>query len=291
MRRFAPLLVATVIAFSAGCVQSSSDVPKPPAIRTDPPLPPGASDISNRPFAKPPSVADAEETLLLTEIFQYGDLSRQIQSFNAVWDQRDAAQRFRSLAGRARWAGQLYALSALTILEPAEAERAAQRLSTVEARILAYASDWGGERPVAELVSLIRERKLAERFRSLKEVPVEVVVQGQIVFASVAGRGVMSDSAITTYIPAAYSSQEVSGTFASDGLVVAFGGGTAAGGVRVGSLSIEETSGEIARGFSGWRDGCVARMRRAGGGVARFRVRFTLTTDPAATCSTDSGGK
>jgi hypothetical protein len=291
MFRFAAFFVATAIALSAGCAQPSSDLPRPPAIRTDPPLPPGASDISNRPFAKPPSVDDAEETLLLTEIFQYGGPTRQVQAFNAVWDQRDAAERFRSVAGRARWAGQLYAFCALTMLDPVEAARVAQRLSTVEDRILAFESDWGGERPVAELVSLIRERKLAERFRSLREVPVEVAVQGQIVFASVGGSSVTSNSAVTVYIPQVYSAQDVSGTFVGDTLVVAFSGGTAAGGVRAGSLSIEETPGEVLRGFAGWRNGCAARLRRAGGSVARFRVRFALTSDPAAACSVDSSRK
>jgi hypothetical protein len=291
MFRFAPFVVAAVIAFSAGCAQPSSELPLPPAIRTDPPLPPGASDISNRPFAKPLSVADAEQILLLTEIFQYGDSSRQVQAYNAVWDQRDATERFRALSARARWAGQLYALCGLTMLDPVEAARIAQRLSTVEDRILAFESDWVRERPVAELVNLIRERKVADTLRSLKEVPVQIAVQGQIVFASAPGGSVTSDSANTIYIPAAYSSQQVSGTFASDTLVVAFGGGTAAGGVRAGSLSIKEGSGEIVRGFSGWRDGCVARMRRARDGVARFQVEFSLTTDPAATCSADSTRK
>lgn len=288
MSRFVALFFATLVAFSAGCRQSGTDLPAPPAIRTDAPPPPGASDIANHTFARPLSVADAEQILLLTEIFQFGDSSRQVQAYNAVFDQPDAAARFRSLAGRARWAGQLYSLCALTILEPAEADGLVQRLSTVDAQILAYQSDWGGERRVADLVSVIRERKLAETLRSLREVPVQIALLGRPVFASSAGHNVISDSPVTIYIPGAYSRQEVSGTFVSDTLIVAFAGSTGAGGVRIGSLVIEDAPGELARGIQGWRDGCVARFRRAGNSAARFRVRFTITTDQAKACSTDS---
>ncbi len=290
MFRCAPFFVATLVAFSAGC-QPVADLPAPPpAVRTDPPPPPGASDISYHPFSLPLSVADAEQILLLTEIFQFDGPSRQVQAYNAVFDQPDATARFRSVAARARRAGQLYALSALTILEPAEAERLGQRLSTVDERTLAYHGDVGGERRVAELVNVIRERKLAETFRSLKEVPVQITLQGQAVFASSAGHNLISDSPVTIYIPAAYSRQEVAGAFVSDTLIVAFAGSTAAGGVRIGSLVIEDSPGELARG-PGWRDGCVARLRRVGNSVARFRVRFTITTDQAEACSADSGGE
>jgi len=292
MFRCAQFFAATLVALTAGCNQSGADLPAPPpAVRTDPPPPPGASDISYRTFSLPLSAADAEQILLLTEIFQFSGPSRQVQAYNAVFDQPDATARFRSLAARARWAGRLYALCALTILEPAEAEQLGQRLSPVDERTLAYHGDVGGERRVSELVNVVRERTLAETFRNLKEVPVQIALQGQAVFASSAGHNVISDSPVTVYIPAAYPRQEVWGTFVSDTLIVAFTGSTAAGGVRIGSLVIEDTPGELARGIPGWRDGCVARLRRAGNSAARFRVRFTITTDQAAACSNDSGRK
>jgi hypothetical protein len=56
---------------------------------------------------------------------------------------------------------------------------------------------WGAERRVSELVNVVRERKLAETFRNLKEVPVQIALQGQAVFASSAGHNVISDSPVT----------------------------------------------------------------------------------------------
>jgi hypothetical protein len=57
MFRCALFVVATLVLLSAACVQLGQDLPAPPAIRTDPPSPPGTADISNRAFSKPLSVA------------------------------------------------------------------------------------------------------------------------------------------------------------------------------------------------------------------------------------------
>ena len=129
MFRFAPLLVATVIAFGRlrSVLVGPSDATRDPnrlssTARCLRHLEPSIC-LRNRhrsPMPKRPCCSRKSSST--------GGPSRQVQAFNAVWDQRDAAQRFRSLVGRARWAGQLYALCALTMLEPAEAERAAQRL-------------------------------------------------------------------------------------------------------------------------------------------------------------------
>lgn len=279
------VLIAMMSTMSSGCGPSGADLPAPPALRNDPPLPPGTADISNRSFTRPLSVADAEQILMLTEIFQYGTSTWQVRAYNTVYEQPDAIARFRVVAERARWAGQLYAFSALTILQPDGSTHLGRRLAAIEAQTLVYDGDWGGERRVADLVNVIQERKLGEELRSLREVSVQIAVLGQPLFASSAGHDLISDSPVTIHVPAAAVQQEVSGTFAGDSLIVAFAGSTAAGGVRAGSLVIEDTPGELVRGMPGWQDGCVARVRRVSDTPGRFRVRYTLTTNAAEACS------
>jgi hypothetical protein len=141
----------------------------PPPLQTGPPPQPGAFDVTNQRFSSPLSLIDAQRILLDTRIFGYGDANRQIQAYNLLLDQPDAKARFQSIAIYGRWAGQLYSLCALEELDAVAAEELARRLSTVRDAITVFESDVVSERPVADLVSLIKDRKLAPAFRRLKE--------------------------------------------------------------------------------------------------------------------------
>jgi hypothetical protein len=145
MLRCAPFFAATLVALTAGAISRGRTCRRRRRLSEPIHLRRPVLQISRTVrFPCRYQSADAEQILLLTEIFQFSGPSRQVQAYNAVFDQPDATARFRSLAARARWAGRLYALCALTILEPAEAEQLGQRLSPVDERTLAYHGDVGG---------------------------------------------------------------------------------------------------------------------------------------------------
>jgi hypothetical protein len=280
-------LIGFGLVLAVGCSGRAEDVPIPPPAfpsPTAPPPPPGASDIVSEHFPSPLSIADAERILLKTEIFHYSDPGPAVRAYNVVLDQPDARARFESIGAKARWAGQLYALCALFVLNPSGVPLVQQRLSSIQDEILVYQSDVSSRRSVADVVRLIRDDKLWVAFRRLKEIPVRVVLSGAPFDASVASRRVLSDGPIDLYIPALYNVQRAYGTFAGDTLVVAFEGGTADGGVKRGSLVITKGPGALPEKFEQWHGGCVAVWRGEPGQVKAFGVRFNVTTDPKLAC-------
>jgi hypothetical protein len=118
-------------------------------------------------------------------------------------------------------------------------------------------------------------------------IPFRVIVAGEPFTATVFGRTVTTDSGIDEQVvPGDY---EVSGTFSGQAVIVAFGRGTSAGGVRIGSLKIIEGSGSLPVGFSPYQDGCVAIWSGLGPRPQAFRVRFTMTTDAVMACIPEPG--
>jgi len=161
-------IVAALLASVVGCSSEKTEIPTPPPRETGPPPPPFSSDISHQRFRSPLAVRDAERILLETEVFEHGSLARQIHAFNVLLDQPDAVERFQVIAERARLPGQLYALCAFELVDPARAEALASRLGKVTNLVYVNQSDWGREQPVSEAVTLIRKRKLADAFRKQK---------------------------------------------------------------------------------------------------------------------------
>jgi hypothetical protein len=117
---------------------------------------------------------------------------------------------------------------------------------------------------------------------SAQPVPVRVIVAGEPFTANVAGQVVSADNGVDVeYQPGAH---EVSGTFSGELMIVAFGKGTAAGGVLIGSLQILEGPGSLPTGYAPFQDGCVAVWGGQGPRPQAFRVRFTVTTDASRAC-------
>jgi hypothetical protein len=118
-------------------------------------------------------------------------------------------------------------------------------------------------------------------------VPFRVIVAGEPFTATVFGRVVTTDNGIDEQaVPGDY---EVSGAFSGQAVFVAFGRGTPAGGVKIGSLRIIEGPGSLPTGISPYQDGCVAAWGGAGPRPQTFRVRFTVTTDAASACVPETG--
>lgn len=158
----AATVAGVLIAFTAAaCVDPSSNLPVPPPFPPipvppgppgDPPPPPGASDISNRRFALPLPLEDAERILLETGMF--GGRPH-IAAYNRILDEPDAAARVLALVARAGPAGQLYLLGALLALDHPYAAELERRLLQSTDTVLQY---HGGEEPsVRELALLIRK--------------------------------------------------------------------------------------------------------------------------------------
>ena len=157
------------LACSACSAEPTVDLPSPPRQAVpSPPPPPAANDIISRPFASPLSAADAERILLGTEVFMYGGSSLSVHAYNVVSDQPESQARLKYIAANGRYAGQLYAMCALSTTDPIKAADIARRLATVGDRIWVFQADVATERPVSELVRLIRDGKLWVQFRRLK---------------------------------------------------------------------------------------------------------------------------
>ena len=160
--------MALAVVSGACSAPSTTDTPVPPPLQTGPPPPPGASDIISRPFASPLSVADAERILMETEIFWFAAPTRSVQAYNLLFDQSDAKERFARIGVFARHAGQLYALCALRVIDPAEAEALGDRLSKLDERVEVIESDFVQTRSVGEAVRLIQQPDFARQLRDYK---------------------------------------------------------------------------------------------------------------------------
>ena len=166
--------IAVVIVVALGCSACSAeptvDLPSPPRQAVpSPPPPPAANDIISRPFVSPLSAADAERILLGTEVFMYGGPSLGVHAYNVASNQPEAQARLKYIATNGRYAGQLYAMCGLSTNYPLDAADIARRLATVGDRIWVFQADVATERPVSELVRVIRDGRLWVQFRRLKD--------------------------------------------------------------------------------------------------------------------------
>jgi hypothetical protein len=284
--RLAAIGLAGLMAVGCGSGPEFPQVSAPPPLfkPTPPPPPPGYPDVALERFALPLSVADAERILLRTRIFHYSDPAPQIQAWHVLMDQPDRAERFRGLATGAEWAGQLYALCALSALDDPSAAALASRLSSVMDTTVAYQSDQGGPQPVASVVRLIRDQKMWRAFESLREVPVRIVLIGEPLNVSATGQNIANDGILNLQIPALYADQEISGQFSGNQLIVGFRDRTDAGGAKVGSLRIVEGPGSLPEALGTWQAGCVAVWRSSTAGLKPFRLRFTVTAKRESAC-------
>jgi hypothetical protein len=156
-----------------GCHAQTPQLPPPPAppdLRAIP-RPPGHGDIAMERFAFPLPVADARRILLRTHIFALGEMppKRQVQAFILLMDQPDAVEHFRRIALEGETAGRLYALAAFSLLDPLTAARLAERLSATNEEILVENSDAWDRGSVREIVAMIAERHMADRFLELRK--------------------------------------------------------------------------------------------------------------------------
>jgi hypothetical protein len=160
------LLVATV-----ACGAGDAAPPPPPAAdftkQRTPPAPPGSDDFAERTFTEPLSLQDAEAVLIRTSVFGFGGMppKRQVQAFNVVFAQPDAAARFRSLGTTASAAGRLYSLAGLLLLDPGAAMLLREALSENVNTILVRDSDVVYERPVREVADMVEQQALGMGFR------------------------------------------------------------------------------------------------------------------------------
>jgi hypothetical protein len=149
-------------------------LPEPPRIGPPPPPPPpGSGDFAAGKFARPLSVADAEQILLRTEIFAYGGMNNfpHPEAFDLLLQQADALQIAHRLARAARPAGRLFALCMLKHLEerskgrspgpqPYEVEALAVELAQTEGRVEHIEADVVHMPTMPEIVVQILNRRL-----------------------------------------------------------------------------------------------------------------------------------
>ena len=156
--------LGAVLAAALACSGPHYDVPevsKPSEVATP-------SARLREPVSWRLSPHDAEEILARTRMFVVGERSRQIQAFNVTFEQSDAERRFLTIAGRAQWAGQLYALCALGALNSAEAAEMKRRLKRVQESVVVYDRGVPGERPVADLVRVMTGHEALADLRQFK---------------------------------------------------------------------------------------------------------------------------
>jgi hypothetical protein len=175
----------------------------------------------------------------------------------------------------------LYLLGALLALDHPYAAELERRLLQSTDTVLQY---HGGEEPsVLELALLIRKEARWHEWRRLKPIPVRLFLEGQP-FTMTAGMGYTRDGFVDLELVESDPIGRMSGFFGGDHMLVAFAGGTSAGGVRRDSLSIEAGPGRLPADQSSWQKGCVAVWRGPAGRPKRFALRFRVTTDPALAC-------
>jgi hypothetical protein len=165
--------VAIVLSVATGCTGAVDlpPVPPPAPAQREPALPAGSSDFAHRSFASPLSVRDAQEILIRTEVFAFGSMNpkRQVHAFNVILDQPDAEGRFRFVAERARPAGRLYAYCARVLLGIDERQMRVPDPRGGEIPLSVYAHDEIYSYTPAELLTVIRQRRLCDQMRRDRE--------------------------------------------------------------------------------------------------------------------------
>jgi len=124
--RFGVALVAVAMISSCSPDDQAPTPPEPPDLtgQTASKLP-GSDDFAHARFAYPLPLTDAEAVLRRTRVFAFGGMppKRQVQAFNIVFEQADAASRFQSIGAAESPAGRLYAFAGL--LGPSRLKRIA----------------------------------------------------------------------------------------------------------------------------------------------------------------------
>lgn len=175
MQRPGLLTFVILVGASASACQRSADRPAPPAApdiaHHAPPKPPGSDDFARRSVGHPLALQHAEAVLRQTRVFEFGGMppKRQVQAFNVVFEQSDAARRFRSIAEGEWAAGRLYALAALLLLDPAAAQPLRASLSVDVGNILVVEGDTSYEQPVRDLAKVVERQDMGRSFRRARD--------------------------------------------------------------------------------------------------------------------------
>jgi hypothetical protein len=160
------LALAATLPLTLGCAPPAEESPPPPpssdrdALHTS--RAPGSDDFSRGRFASPLSLSDANQILMRTEIFEYGEMppKRQVQAFNVVFARPDAVSRFEQIAQTAKFAGRLYALAGLLLLDRAKGEHLFLSFSRTSLSITVFDSDMVSRLSVGHVAAVIRDRNL-----------------------------------------------------------------------------------------------------------------------------------
>ena len=141
--------------------------PPPPGLSERPvPAPPGRGDYAFGRFPTPLPLSDAEAVLRRTRVFSFGGMppKRQVQAFNVLVEQPDAAERFGAVADAASPVARLYAFAGLLLLAPTAADRLRVELLVDDTAVQVNSSDTWGRQSVRQLAAMIEERQMGAAF-------------------------------------------------------------------------------------------------------------------------------
>ena len=163
------LLEMVLVMVMIGCSPPDRSLPavQPPQSMTLHPPRPGFDDCARGILGIAMPAGEAERLLRCTTIFAVGRMpdKKQVQAFNVLFEEPDAAARFRALAVEGQTAGRLYALAALSLLDSAEGNRVAQELSRQPDTVTVEDSDLVSDQPTREVVQFVIRRRLGQALR------------------------------------------------------------------------------------------------------------------------------
>ena len=169
-------VIAVLVAGIAGCSRGEEPPTPPPspglAVLARPAPPPPSDGFAQSTFSQPLSIQDAEAILRRrTPVFAFGTQPprRQVQAFNVVFEQPDAAARFRVIAESGSAAGRLYALAGLLMLDRAAANRVTSALGADAQVVRVFDSDTAYEKPVRDVAMMIEDQNMGESFRRVRD--------------------------------------------------------------------------------------------------------------------------
>jgi hypothetical protein len=171
------LLIAVMAILTASCSTEPPSPPLPPAeqaaIVARQRQAPVRTDVADQPFSSPLSLSDAELILSTTAVFDTADPhfrpGRQVQAFNVILDQPDAADRFRRLARRGQSVGRLYALCGLLVVARADGINFAHSLSLRPGEVTVREGDFWFDTPTVRAVVLVFAEDLPKRLVALRD--------------------------------------------------------------------------------------------------------------------------
>jgi hypothetical protein len=169
------LLTMLAIVGAAAACGNAAPIPQVSSVYPNggpapPPPPPRGDEFARGKFRSPLSVADAEQILLRTRVFEIGGMppKRQVQAYNVIADQPDARARFESIAVRAEPAGRLYALCGLIALRSDLASTVSAGLAANGHTLTVFDSDEVSDQSASQLLDLIQRRRLWDEMRAAR---------------------------------------------------------------------------------------------------------------------------